>query len=85
MDGTTLGVYTIRDSKAEAYMQPFTFRTDAEAIRAFGDSVEKAGTPLHDHPEDYFLYKVGEFDLLVGVIKPLEIVNLAGAADFRKE
>lgn len=80
----TLKVYTIRDAKAEAYLAPFTFRTDGEAIRAFGDSVEKPGTSLHDHPEDYFLVRIGEFDIEKGTLTPCATVSLANALDFKK-
>lgn len=80
----TLKLYTIRDAKAESYLSPFTFRNDGEAIRAFGDIVEKPGTTLHDHPEDYFLVRIGEFDIENGVITPCALVSLAAGLDFKK-
>lgn len=80
-----LVICTILDSKAEAYLPPFTMRSDAEAIRAFGDSVEKGGTPLADHPEDFFLYAVGTFNQETGEIVPCDRRSLACGMDFKKE
>lgn len=77
-------IYTIRDAKAECYLQPFTFRTDGEAIRAFDDSVQKPGTALHDHPEDFFLYKVASFNQETGIVEPMEPVSLGCGSDFVK-
>ena len=79
-----LKIYTIRDSKAEVFLPPFTFRTDGEAIRAFDDSVQKPGTALHDHPEDFFLYKVGVFNQDAGFVETLKPVSLGCGADFVK-
>lgn len=80
-----LMVYTIKDTKAECYLQPFTFRTDGEAIRAFDDTVQRDGTPIHDHPEDFCLFKVGEFDQLSGVITSVDHKSLGCALDFVKQ
>lgn len=84
MQGTSLIICTIHDSKAEAYLNPFTMRSEAEAIRAFGDAVEKGGTPIADHPEDYHLYRVGSFDQISGVITGEAAKSLAGGVDFKK-
>ncbi len=84
MQGCELGVYTIRDTKAEAYVQPFTFRTDGEAIRAFDDSINKPGTPAYDHPEDYCLFRVGTFDVQTGVVAPCEHKSLGCGIDFKR-
>lgn len=79
-----LKIYTIRDAKAECYLPPFTYRTDGEAIRAFGDSALDGKTPLATHPEDFFLMRVGEFDSDTGAITPCAPVSLASGLDFRK-
>ena len=80
-----LGIYAIKDSKAEAYLPPFTVRTNGEAIRMFDDCVQREGTPLHDHPEDFFLFKLGDVCLdtgnLIGLVNP---ESLGAALDFVK-
>lgn len=78
-------ICTIYDSKAEAYLVPFTMRSEAEAVRAFGDHASQAGTPVNQHPEDYFLYKVGSFDQNTGVITACDKVSLAAGSDFVKK
>lgn len=77
-------VYSVRDLKAEYFISPFTLHSDAEAIRSFGDAVSKGGTTLSDHPEDFQLYKVGEFDIDSGLIVSFPSpVALAMASDFK--
>lgn len=80
----TLGIYAIKDSKAEAYLPPFTVRTNGEAVRMFDDCIQRDGTPLHDHSEDFFLYKLGEIDLFTGVVTRCDPVSLGAALDFVK-
>lgn len=79
------GIYSIKDMKAECFLPIFTFRTNGEAIRAFDDSIQKGDTPLSNHPEDFCLYKIGEFDQFNGVIIPVEHTSLGCAADFVKK
>lgn len=84
IQGCELGVYTIKDTKAESYIQPFTFRTDGEAIRAFDDSVNKPDSPIYAHCEDYTLYRVGTFDVLTGVVSPCDHKSLGNGVDFKR-
>lgn len=55
-------VYTVFDSKALVYMQPFYMRADGEAIRAFRMSIGKPGHTFSDYPADYTLFAIGEYD-----------------------
>lgn len=58
-------IYAIRDRIAEdlaGYMPMatlYTFRTDFEAIRFFGDSLLTEKSSLSTHPSDYELIKCG--------------------------
>lgn len=58
---TTL-VFSVYDSKAEAYQRPWTANTVGLAERAFSDMVNHQGSDFHNHPEDYTLYLIGQFD-----------------------
>lgn len=78
----TLRIYSVRDLKAECFTSIFTFKTDAEAIRAFGDSAKSNQTLLGQHPEDFQLCKVGFFNLNDGSIQPCAPIALAVASDF---
>lgn len=55
-------VYTVFDSKAQVYMQPFYMRADGEAIRAFRQSIARPGHQFADYPADYTLFGIGEYD-----------------------
>ena len=57
-----LKVYSIYDSKAEAYNQPFYMQSTGAAIRAFEDNARDPSTSIHKHPEDYSLFELGTFD-----------------------
>lgn len=63
-------IYTIFDTKVEAYMAPFTSPQHGSAIRAFTDTVLDEGTTFHAHPEDYTLFYIGDFDPNTGLIEP---------------
>ncbi len=55
-------VFSVFDKKAEAFMAPFTFAAQGQAIRAFSDTVNDGKSGLFLHPEDYDLYALGMFD-----------------------
>lgn len=57
-----LNIFSIYDSKAEAYMQPFFMKTKGEAVRAFSDLVRDPQSMVSKHPEDYVLFEIGSFD-----------------------
>lgn len=62
-------IFCIYDSKAEAYMQPFFTQAAGVAIREFGNLVEDEGHAIGQHPEDYTLFEIGEWEELEGVLK----------------
>lgn len=80
-----MNVYTVCDTKAEAYLSPFVMRTDYEAQRAFEDSVNKPGTLIYDHPEDFCLFKIGTYSSTTGMITGGEHKSLGCGADFKKK
>lgn len=57
-----LKVFTVYDSKAEFYMQPFCMKSKGEAIRAFSESCNDDKTSLGKYPADFTLFEIGEFD-----------------------
>ncbi len=63
-----LRMFAVYDSKAQLHIQPFFLRSDAEAVRAFGDLINDPGHPFGRHPEDYTLMFVGSFDEEKGVV-----------------
>lgn len=61
-------IYTVRDVKAEAYLNPFVLRSKGEAIRGFADEANRKDSAIGAHPEDYVLFELGSFDELTGKI-----------------
>ena len=66
----TKELYSCYDKKTGVYSAPFQHHTLDEAIRSFADAVNKPNEQslLYTHPEDYVLYKVGEFDDATGTL-----------------
>lgn len=55
-------LFTVYDSKAETYLQPFCAPTKGIAIRSFQDSVRDTSSNLHKYPEDFTLFELGSYD-----------------------
>jgi hypothetical protein len=77
-------LYTVYDSKAAWYRQPFYARTRGEAIRAFEEAANDKQTQVGLHPEDFVLYEVGAFDDLTGQIDGSDHTSLGKAVDYIK-
>lgn len=81
-----LKVFSVRDMKAEAFLQPFFCPTQGSALRAFGDACSKPESPFFLHPNDYVLYEIGSYDdsnAVLGSVSP--VVMMACAADFAEK
>lgn len=55
-------VFTIYDSKSDAYLQPFFLHTTGQAVRAISDCVNDPKHQFAKHPADYTLFEIGTFD-----------------------
>lgn len=55
-------LYSIYDAKAEAYLAPFSFTHDGQAVRTFTDTIQEPTHQFSKHPEDYTLFSLGTFD-----------------------
>ena len=79
-------VFTIYDSKLEAYMQPFFMQSKGQAIRAFTDSVNDSQSQFNKHPEDFTLFQIGEYDDATARIQNLSTPQSLGVAlEYLKE
>lgn len=79
-----LRIYSIYDSKAEAYMNPFFMRNDGEALRGFMDGIENSDTPFHKWPQDYTLFHVGHWDDESGLIENTTPKSLGNGVELQK-
>lgn len=55
-------IFSVYDSKVEAYMTPFFMKSKGEAVRSFADAANDSSTYVSKHPGDYTLFDLGEFD-----------------------
>lgn len=61
-------VYCVFDQAARAYLPPFILHSDDLAARVFGDAVNESGHQFNKHPEDYSLYRIGDYDDSVALL-----------------
>lgn len=79
-------MFSIFDVKAKAYTQPFFMPQKGQALRDFDGVVNNEQTPVNKYPEDFSLYKLGEFDNISGKVVSLNQPEfLANAVDFVKK
>lgn len=75
-------IFTVFDSKAEAYLQPFFMQSKGKAIRAIQNTLEDPNTDLSKYPEDFTLFEIGEYDDQDASITMLEAkVNLGNCLE----
>lgn len=79
-----LNIYAVRDIQL-GYGNLFTAATDAVAIRTFSSAVNTEGSILHDAPEDFSLFCMGEFDENAGAIEGFLPRVVTTAVSVRKE
>lgn len=78
-------VFSVYDSKAEAYLQPFFMMSKGEAVRGFTDLANDANTCFGKHPEDYTLFEIGEYDNSEGHLVPLDAhISIGKAIEYQK-
>lgn len=64
-----LKVFSIHDSKAEAFMAPFTATTNGMAIRMVMNLLSDPNSQASKYPGDFSLFMLGEFDDNTGRLK----------------
>lgn len=62
--------YSLFDSKAKLFSQPFFALNDAVAKRMCAATANDEKSSLAQHPEDYSLFHIGEFDDDKGLLFP---------------
>ena len=68
-------ICSIRDSAADAYGRPFFLPSVGVAIRSFTDEVNRSSedNQIYQHPEDFDLFELGEFDDTTGRFVLLDV------------
>lgn len=73
-------IFSVHDSKAEAYLPPIYFKTAGEAIRAFETTVKDPKTQMHNYPQDFTLVELGDYDERTAKISMLAQPKILGNA-----
>jgi len=80
-----LKVFTVYDSKVEAYLSPFVAPTKGVAIRSITDAVANPKSEFHRWPGDYTLFEIGEYDNSTAIYTMHKAqVNLGCLIEFAK-
>ena len=80
MKAGSLIMAAVYDSAVGVYFQPFFARSRAEAIRSFVDVANKDGHPFSNHPGDYTLFIIAEWDEESGRISQKDSYDCLGSA-----
>lgn len=79
-------IYSIYDSKAEAFIQPFFSPNKATALRSFTQAAQDEKTQYFTHGADYTLFEIGSWDEQKGLVTPAEAnMNLGTALEHKGE
>jgi len=78
-------LYSVNDAKAGFYGNPFSARTNSEAMRNFQQAINDTNPNnlMNAHPADFSLFEIGEFDDETGQITPIAPKHLANGVDFK--
>ena len=66
-----LQIFSLYDEKAKSYNTPQYMGHKGEGIRALQTTLEQKDSMLGKYPEDYSLYKLGDFETTTGEITGL--------------
>lgn len=75
-----LKVFAVYDSKSENFGTPMFMLTEGVATRSFEDECNRKESQLYQHPEDYGLFHIADYEDQSGVITPLKQPKSLGMA-----
>jgi len=79
-------IFSIHDAKASAFLPPFILPRVEMAQRVFSDCVNSEDHQFGQHPEDYTLFHMGNFDDETGEIHPKTTPTSLGLGlEYRKK
>lgn len=67
-----LKVFSVYDSKAKSFLQPFFCVNSAVAIRAFASAANDVRHDFHRYASDYTLFEIGQWNEADGRLTELE-------------
>ncbi len=75
-------VFSVYDSKVEAFLQPFFAPTKGAALRSFTDACNSGDHEFNRHAGDYTLFLIGSYDEKSSLLEPCTLENLGVALTF---
>lgn len=75
-----LKVFSVFDSKLQVFNTPFFSRSAADASRSFSDLVRDSRTTVGQHPDDFFLYEIGQYSDETGELVASAPTQIAAAS-----
>lgn len=63
-------IFSVRDNKAELFLEPFFARNAEVALRGFSEAVNTSGHQFNRHPDDFDLFELGTYSPEDGSIAP---------------
>lgn len=75
-----LKIYSVYDSKANTWGQPFTSPTRGQAMRGWDQVTNDEQSEIAKYPEDFSLFEIGEFDTEKGALSPYQSPESLGVA-----
>jgi len=73
-------LFSMYDTKAQHYIQPFAETSTIAALRGFETAVNESKSTFQRFPDDFCLMELAEFDQNTGQIIPLMTPNNLGSA-----
>ncbi|QXP07990.1 MAG: nonstructural protein [Arizlama microvirus] len=81
-----MSMFTVYDSKAEIYLQPFFLQSRGEALRSWDDVVNDAKSQFNKHPTDFTLFEIGTYDTNKATFDVYQAkISLGSANEFKKQ
>lgn len=80
----TVNLYSVKDTKAQAFREPFPARHTSEAVRGFTSAVQNQDTEFGRFPEDFELYQIAEVNLDNGLINQIGPEFIVGGKSLQK-
>lgn len=75
-------VFTVYDTAAGAYLEPFFAPSVGFATRSFREAVNREGHQFNKFPDDFVLFQIGRFDSTSGVLEPAVPHSLGVAVEY---
>ncbi len=80
-----LSIYSVWDSAADAYIQPFFATNDKVALRMFHSACQDRSHDFNMHAQDYTLFRLGTFDQEKGDLLPENMTAIARAHELKEK